>query len=63
MPLVIWNGTGRLSAEKTLADGVEYRTIIALCNTDKIYPQCTLLNAFSASKDRKSEGVLLVSTL
>lgn len=69
--LEIWNGNERVSAENSRAEGAEYKAIMALwicpCilnlfNTDEMHPQCTLPNAFSASRDRKIEGVFVDST-
>ena len=60
------NGEDRESAEYTCAEGLEYRAIMALWiepenpnfdNAEERYPQCTLSNAFSASRDRRTEGV------
>lgn len=66
LPLVIWNVDEIISATYTLAEGVVYRAMMAeiilsenpnLVKTACRYPQWTLSNAFSASRERSREGV------
>lgn len=66
VPFDIWKGAESMSATLMRAEGAEYNAIMAVdmdilkpnvMSTSLIYPQCTLSNVFSASRDRSRECV------